>query len=74
MEIRYNSDGNSKAAGGTGFLSMLQILFIALKLCKVIHWSWLWVLAPLWITGSLMILIIVIFIIVCKTEARRKHW
>lgn len=26
----------------------LGILFIALKLCGVIHWSWLWVTAPFW--------------------------
>lgn len=31
------------------FLSLLALLFIALKLCGVIAWSWLWVLAPIWI-------------------------
>ena len=29
--------------------TMLTVLFIALKLCHVIAWSWLWVLAPIWI-------------------------
>lgn len=29
-------------------VSMLAIVFIALKLMKVITWSWWWVLAPLW--------------------------
>lgn len=29
--------------------TMLDVLFIALKLCGVIHWSWLWVLGPFWI-------------------------
>lgn len=28
---------------------MLAIVFITLKLCGVITWSWLWVLSPLWI-------------------------
>lgn len=32
-----------------GFLGLLTIVFIALKLVGVIAWSWLWVLAPLWI-------------------------
>ena len=27
----------------------LTLLFIALKLCSVIDWSWWWVLAPTWI-------------------------
>ena len=46
--------------GGIGFIGVLQIAFIILKLCKVINWSWLWVLSPLWI----MILIIVITAII----------
>ena len=32
-----------------GFTTLLAIAFIVLKLCNVITWSWLWVLAPLWI-------------------------
>jgi len=28
------------------FYENLTILFIALKLCGVISWSWIWVLAP----------------------------
>lgn len=35
--------------GGVSFCGLLTIVFIILKLCKVITWSWLWVLAPLWI-------------------------
>lgn len=33
---------------GVGVLGLLGIAFIILKLCKVIEWSWLWVLAPFW--------------------------
>jgi hypothetical protein len=36
------------------FGDALCILFIALKLCKVIDWSWVWVLSPLWISIVLM--------------------
>lgn len=36
------------------FLAMLTILFIGLKLCEVIAWSWWWVLAPLWIPLAFM--------------------
>ena len=36
--------------GGIGCVGVLQITFIVLKLTGLIAWSWLWVLAPLWIT------------------------
>lgn len=29
--------------------TMLLLIFITLKLCGVIHWSWWWVLSPFWI-------------------------
>ena len=44
-----------------GFPSLLGLAFIILKLCKVITWSWLWVLAPFWI---LVLLVFGIFSIV----------
>lgn len=31
-----------------GPLGVLAIVFITLKLCAVINWSWWWALAPLW--------------------------
>ena len=36
-------------SGGLGVESVLAIVFIVLKLCKVIDWSWWWVLSPIWI-------------------------
>jgi len=36
-------------SGGIGFLDLLTILFIALKLTGYIVWSWWWVLSPLWL-------------------------
>ena len=30
-----------------GFLGLLSIVFITLRLCNVITWSWIWVLSPL---------------------------
>lgn len=34
--------------GGLGFLPTLALVFIVLRLCEVIAWSWWWVLCPLW--------------------------
>lgn len=47
-----------------GFPTLLGLLFIALKLCNVIEWSWFWVLAPFWIPLGIAV---TIFIICCCT-------
>jgi len=41
--------GTIKISGGTSFFGLLTIAFIVLKLTGFITWSWLWVLAPLWV-------------------------
>ena len=41
---------NNITSNGIGFFGILTIIFIVLKLLKVIKWSWLWVLSPLWIS------------------------
>lgn len=43
------------------FLDVLLIVFIVLKLCGVIAWSWWWVLSPIWI-GILWVLFLWILI------------
>lgn len=40
---------NSNTGGGIGLAWVLAIVFMVLKLCGVINWSWWWVLCPLWI-------------------------
>ena len=55
---------NEKSNSGTGFLEMLCLLFIALKLMGYIDWSWLWVLSPIWISLTLMALIAVVVVLV----------
>lgn len=52
-----------KQKGGIGFLGLLAILFIALKLMGYIAWSWVWVLAPLWIPFAIAILGIIVIVI-----------
>jgi len=49
---------------GTSFGGLLTILFIALKLCNVINWSWVWVLAPIWIGWGLALIFTVIALII----------
>ena len=52
-------NSNSGSSSGIGFSGLLTIVFIVLKLIGVINWSWLWVLAPLWM-GTLILIIIVL--------------
>jgi len=52
-----------QTSGGIGFLGLLTILFIALKLTKVIGWSWWWILSPLWIPSCICLLVIIVIYI-----------
>lgn len=44
---------------GLGLADVLLIVFIVLKLCGLISWSWLWVLSPLWISVILVIIVLI---------------
>lgn len=48
-----------------GLVSVLGVVFIVLKLCGVISWSWVWVLAPFWI-GSLISVALIVLVIILK--------
>lgn len=50
-------------AGGVGFCELLTLVFIVLKLTKVIDWSWLWVLSPLWISTLITIALVLLLTI-----------
>jgi hypothetical protein len=41
-------ESSSSSSSGIGFLGLLTVLFIGLKLTNYIDWSWWWVLAPIW--------------------------
>ena len=46
---------------GIGFCDVLGIVFIILKLCGILTWSWLWVLSPIWIPIAIAIICGIIF-------------
>lgn len=48
---------------GDGFLGLLTILFIGLKLTGHIDWPWLWVFSPIWIPLVLGLVIILLVLI-----------
>jgi hypothetical protein len=54
---------------GIGFFSALEIVFIVLKLCKVINWSWGLVLLPLWGGAVLGLLIFVALLVLFSRKS-----
>jgi hypothetical protein len=51
---------NSNSSNGVGFFGLLTIVFIVLKLLKVINWSWFWVLSPTIISIVVCIVLVAI--------------
>ena len=51
-------DEKSNSSGGIGFLGLLSVLFIGLKLTGFVSWSWVWVLSPIWIPTTMSILVL----------------
>lgn len=62
---------NSTQSGGIGFLGLLCIVFIVLKLTKVIAWSWWWVLSPMWIPLAIAVLTVIVWFILYLIN--KKH-
>lgn len=54
------NNATTKVEGSFPFLSILCLIFITLKLTGYITWSWWWVLAPIWIPISIIIVVFVI--------------
>ena len=52
-----------KTNGEIGFCGLLAIVFIVLKLTKVISWSWWWVLSPIWIPTALVVVLLLVWVI-----------
>ena len=60
-----NESGNR----GITDMDLLLILFIGLKLAGVISWSWVWVLAPMWIPLGIWVISVLVMVI---SRKRRK--
>ena len=63
---------NVSIGKGSMFIELLQLIFITLKLCGVIDWSWGWVLTPLWGSLILMFIVLMIFIVAAKSPLHYK--
>jgi uncharacterized membrane protein len=64
---------SSNSGGGIGFVGLLTIVFITLKLTGFIGWSWFWVLSPVWISVAVWVLIIACFVAITEIKDHRKR-
>lgn len=58
------SESNNTSSGGIGVLGLLGIVFVTLKLCGVIGWSWWWVTAPFWGPVAVLLVILLILLVI----------
>lgn len=56
---------------GIGFWGLLTIVFIVLKLTNIITWSWVWVLAPIWI-GAIVVGITLVGVLIYAMVKAKK--
>lgn len=67
------SDDN-RSGGGIGVFGLLGVVFVTLKLCNVIDWSWWWVTAPFWAPLAFLAVLIValgiVYLFACWADWR----
>lgn len=63
---------NKSSGGGIGFVGLLTIVFIVLKLLGVISWSWVWILSPLWISTIIVVILLVVIVMIKGGRGKRR--
>ena len=60
-------------SNGIGFVGLLQVVFITLKLLNKIEWSWLWVFSPTFISLGISSIVLLIcgLIVIFKKEKKK---
>ena len=67
-----NNESKPVVATGTSLPTLLTVLFIALKLCGIIDWSWWWVLSPIPITIGVVLAVFVVVVTVLTIGSRKN--
>lgn len=66
-----STNNTTTSTGGIGFVGLLTIVFITLKLTGYITWSWWWVLSPIWISWVFALGFLLIFFIIAALVSKR---
>ncbi len=64
-----SKENSSSSSSGIGILGLLGIVFVTLKLCGVINWSWWYVTMPFWGGIALVLAIVAIALILAAVGA-----
>jgi len=70
------ADGITVKSQGIGFFGLLGIVFIVLKLCKVITWNWWFVLMPLYgplVALAIFIVTMIVFLGIAMVQHHRER-
>lgn len=54
-------------------IDLITIVFVVLKLTGVIDWSWWWVLSPILISFSLLIIVLIIALIIALVNILKDN-
>ncbi len=65
--------GNS-SSGGIGFVGLLTVAFIVLKLIGQINWSWWWIFSPIIIPVSIGVFALIIILCGLSGVFSKKFW
>ena len=68
-----SNEKSNVTSGGIGFVGLLQIVFIVLKLCGVIDWSWWLVMLPLIIEVGFVVAVLFIGLVVILYDSHKEH-
>lgn len=60
-------------SGGIGVLGLLGVVFVTLKLCGVIDWSWWWVTAPFWGVLAIIAAVFALLAIPALLDSIRRY-
>ena len=56
------------------FMGLLQTILIILKLNKIINWKWTYVLMPLWIYLTIILMLLILAFVVDIKDRRTDKW
>ena len=56
------------------FMGILQTILIILKLNKIINWKWTYVLMPLWIYLTIVLMLLIMAFVVDIQDRRTDKW
>ncbi len=59
------TQNTTASSGGVGFLGLLTLIFITLKLVgPLAHWSWWMVFAPIWIPFLIFVAVLLVLLLI----------